>query len=88
MKTCLVCLKNKPFSEFYDNISGADGYFTKCKSCTRAYNRLQYLKRKEKKKSQPKQPRQVFFYGSVKPLPPSPDHAIHIDNNPITVHFE
>jgi len=88
MKTCLVCLKDKPLSEYYDNITAADGYFNKCKSCTRKYNHLQYLKRKEKKKAEPKQPRQVFFYGSPNPLPPNPDNAIQIKNEPITIHFD
>ena len=87
MKTCLVCLKEKPFSEFYDNISGADGYFTKCKSCTRAYNKIQYQKRKQVQSTRPKY-KERFFYGALHPLPPNPDHAIHIDKNPITVHFE
>ena len=87
MKTCLVCLKDKPLHQFYDNLSGADGYFTKCKSCCRTYARLQYLKRKEKKAKQPKI-KQRFFYGSKIPLPPNPDHAIAITQQEVTVVFD
>jgi hypothetical protein len=50
MKTCIMCNKEKPRQEFYDNITCADGYSAKCKKCCRKMNHLYYLQRKEKKK--------------------------------------
>lgn len=39
MKKCIVCEIEKPETEFYKHPQTQDGYFSKCKSCTKAYTK-------------------------------------------------
>lgn len=40
LRQCTKCQGIKPLSEFYQNMSYADGYSTQCKSCLRTHNKI------------------------------------------------
>lgn len=43
-KTCNICGKTKPISEFYRNSKLKDGYYKKCIECYKEYSRNRYNK--------------------------------------------
>ena len=90
MKTCTVCLKYLPLDQFYFNHTCKDNRFSWCVKCCREYRNFRREKRQEEKKANniPRKPWQRFFYGRRIPLPPDPDHAIHIVQQPITLTFD
>ncbi len=45
-KTCSSCLIEQPVSEFYRHKNYPDGYRSSCKTCSKEYERLRYLKHK------------------------------------------
>lgn len=47
MKLCPVCLKQKPFANFYKNASRKDGYQRECKACKRVSEIRYYTKNKD-----------------------------------------
>lgn len=48
VKTCKCCGETKSISLFYKHKGMKDGYYTKCKVCHDAYNKIYYEKNKEK----------------------------------------
>lgn len=83
MKTCQVCLKNKSYDHFYDNLTCKDGYGNTCKSCLKEYAKY----RKEKQKLLPKKPKQKIFYSPTTPRLPDPNHQILIEKGSIRIDF-
>ena len=80
-----MCLKEKPRDEFYDNITCADGYSTKCKKCSRKMNKYYYQQRKLK----PKQKLLPFVYHPRAPENPTPcSETVKIQQGPIRITFD
>lgn len=43
-KVCVTCGRELPISEFHKNVKTKDGFQSKCKNCTREYNKSYYRK--------------------------------------------
>ena len=52
MKTCCTCKEEKHLSSFYNNKTKADGKSPECRHCKSAYNKVWYVRNKEKHISQ------------------------------------
>ena len=50
MKTCRICSREKPLTEFYRRPTSADGYRTECKECKRAEDRRHNQEDPERKR--------------------------------------
>lgn len=44
MKTCIICEKNRSFSDFYKHSKMRDGYLNKCKDCCKKQSDIRYKK--------------------------------------------